>query len=306
MSIRQILVLLTLLPAAVSAQQDPMYSMYMFDKLLINPAFAGSSNWAVGTLKYRDHATGLAGNPNTQTFNFHTPLQKQHMGVGVKVIKDRMALVNSLNAALALSYHLNFAGAKLSFGLEGSMMSRKISYQDLILNTRGDQNIPTTEVVARTPDAAFGLYYQKKQFYLGASCFNILQHYLYAPNSIMLQSPAHFNLLAGNVFQLKGDWTLEPSVLVKYRSVGEPQADVNLMVYYDDVIGAGIQYRSRDAVAAVFRLQIFQGLRLAYAFDKTISSVSAFSRNSHEVILSYGWQLLPPATKKTIHPRYYF
>ena len=33
-----------------SAQQDPLNSMYVFDKMLVNPAFTGSSDWMVGTL----------------------------------------------------------------------------------------------------------------------------------------------------------------------------------------------------------------------------------------------------------------
>jgi len=57
-------------------QQDPMYSMYMFDKALINPAFAGSSNWFVGTIKYRNQFIGMTGNPVTETFNIHSPIQK--------------------------------------------------------------------------------------------------------------------------------------------------------------------------------------------------------------------------------------
>ena len=43
-------------PAPGLGQLDPLYSLYMFDKVLINPAFAGSSNWVVGTIKYREQA----------------------------------------------------------------------------------------------------------------------------------------------------------------------------------------------------------------------------------------------------------
>ena len=75
MNPRYIFALLTiLLLGKLKAQQDPMYSMYLFDKLLINPAFANSSNWTVGTLKYRDQSTGINGHPKTQTFNVHGPI----------------------------------------------------------------------------------------------------------------------------------------------------------------------------------------------------------------------------------------
>ena len=36
---------------AAQAQQEAIYSQYLFDKMAINPAFVGSSNWAMGTMK---------------------------------------------------------------------------------------------------------------------------------------------------------------------------------------------------------------------------------------------------------------
>ena len=36
------------------AQQDPQYSLYMFNGLSINPAYAGSDNGWVANLNYRN------------------------------------------------------------------------------------------------------------------------------------------------------------------------------------------------------------------------------------------------------------
>ncbi|MCK4746266.1 MAG: type IX secretion system membrane protein PorP/SprF, partial [Bacteroidales bacterium] len=75
----------------ISGQNEPVYSQYMFDKILINPAYAGSSNWIVGSLKYRNHFRGIEGAPETSLFTFHAPLQKKSMGVGLKAVYDQTA-----------------------------------------------------------------------------------------------------------------------------------------------------------------------------------------------------------------------
>ncbi len=290
----------------ISAQQDPMYSMYMFDRALINPAFAGSSDWVVGTVKYRDQNNAMTGHPSTQTFNFHAPLQKQHLGLGLKVVQDRVAVMSSLNAAVQISYHLQMGGGKLSLGLEGGIFNRRMDYQKLILSSRGDNVIPSSATTVMVPDAAVGIYYQKKQFYLGLADYHLVNKGFQADPAALLRQRAQLYLIAGNVFEFNRRWSLEPSVLLKYRDASAMQADVNMMLYYDEIVGAGIQYRSGDALVGVLRVFVTEKLRIAYAYDKTISKMSPYAGATHEIILSYGIRLLPPARQKEIHPRYYF
>jgi type IX secretion system PorP/SprF family membrane protein len=290
------------------SQQDPMYTMYMFDKMLINPGYAGSSNWAVGTIKHRDQYMGLSGRPTTQTFNFHTPVQKKHLGIGIKVINDKIAIKTDQSAALLLSYHMNFAGGKLSMGVEGGVFRRSINYQDLVLASRGDNAIPGTSTSALVPDLSAGLYYQRRQFYMGLSNY----HLYTTPFSAAVETGAdsrltpHYYFIIGKIFDLGRFWQLEPSLLARYHDSGVFQADANMMLYYDERIGVGVHYRHMDAAAAMIRVHITEGLRIAYSYDMTISPLATYGRASHEIVLSYGIKLLPPPVQKEIHPRYYF
>jgi type IX secretion system PorP/SprF family membrane protein len=300
-----VLILLSGFGNKSAAQQDPLYSMYVFDKVLINPAYAGSSNWAVGTLKYREQARSFQGHPVTQTFNFHGPIQRKHLGLGFKVINDQLGIQNTLNAALFVSYHLTFAGGKLSAGLEAGVLRRSIKYNELILTRYGDQAIPGNEVTGNMPDLAAGFYYHKKQFYLGFSAAHLL------PATVDVQNPVHLParhlyLIIGNVFQIHRDWTLDPSVLVKYPSVSSPQVDANLMLYFDDKFGVGAQYRSNQAIVPMLRIEVLRGLRIAYSYDYSLASTQSPAHGAHEIILSYGVKLAPPPAKREVHPRYYF
>lgn len=291
----------------VNGQQDPMYSMYVFDKMLVNPAFCGSSNWLVATAKYREQFIGLNGRPSTQTINVHSPIQAKHIGIGVKVVRDRIAIINNLAAAADFSYHLNFAGGKLSLGLEAGILNRQINFTDLIVSTQGDKALDNSgKVSSLVPDLSSGIYYQRKQFYAGLSAYHLLKKKMDFGTSLSgsyLHSQT--NILVGNVFELSKYISLEPSLLIKYQP-GVVQADINAMVYYDGTLGAGVQYRTGDAVVAMLKYNITPGLRIAYSYDITVSGFSGYSKGAHEILLSYGIKLPPPPTQKEMHPRYYF
>lgn len=301
-----ILCTLLFLTIDVFAQQDPLNSMYVFDKMLINPAFTGSSDWMVATAKIREQYTGLEGNPSTQTFNFHTPIQRRKMGLGMKVINDRIAVVKNINAALLYSYHLNFGGGKLSFGLEAGMQKREIDYSQLILSQQFDDAIPAQAESATVPDVSWGLYYQKKQAYFGLSQYHLIKSTFNDAEINNSTLSTHFYFLAGNVFQLKKDWAVEASTLVKSVSAAPIQLDLNAILYFKDRIGVGAQFRTGDAFVAFVKLNILENLRIAYAYDFGISDLSSKAGGSHEIILSYGIKLPPPPSQKETHIRYYF
>jgi len=289
------------------AQQDPMYSLYMFDKMIINPAFTGSSDWMVGTIKHRSQFVGMAGNPTTQTLNFHTPITKRHVGLGVKIINDKIAIMSNLNASLVYSYHLNVAGGKMSVGLETGFYSRKTAYNELTLSTLNDNAIPMEGVRSMVPDVGWGMYYQKKQFYIGLSQSHLLKM-KFKDNLENSDSrlASHLYLLAGTVFDFSKKISLEPSFLLKHQGASPVQLDLNAMLYYNDKIGFGLQYRTGDAFVLMAKITVTDGLRIGYAFDTTLSGLSTYSGGAHELVVSYGIKLPPPPTEKEIHPRYYF
>jgi type IX secretion system PorP/SprF family membrane protein len=59
------------------AQQQPMYSQYMFNMLNINPAYAGSRGVSTMTALYRNQWVGIPGAPRTSSFSFDMPLNEK-------------------------------------------------------------------------------------------------------------------------------------------------------------------------------------------------------------------------------------
>jgi len=111
---------LFLSPKIVSAQQDPMYTQYMFNIQTINPAYAGS--WkSIGFMALsRMQWIGIKGAPSTQTFSFQMPLQKNKMGIGLSIINDRIGFEKRLSLFVDYSYNIGFGDKTiLRMGLKG-------------------------------------------------------------------------------------------------------------------------------------------------------------------------------------------
>ena len=79
-----IITLLISLSIGSYAQQDAIYSQYMFNPFAINPAYAGSRNSISAVLLHRSQWVGIDGAPRTQTLAIHAPVNKKNIACGCK------------------------------------------------------------------------------------------------------------------------------------------------------------------------------------------------------------------------------
>ncbi|HRH39593.1 MAG TPA: PorP/SprF family type IX secretion system membrane protein, partial [Flavobacteriales bacterium] len=80
--------------AAVNAQHTPLTSQYMFNGLVINPAYAGSRDALTANMTHRQQWVGIDGAPVTQTASIHSPIGRTKMGLGLLLFNDRIGVSN--------------------------------------------------------------------------------------------------------------------------------------------------------------------------------------------------------------------
>nr|WP_240534719.1 type IX secretion system membrane protein PorP/SprF [Pedobacter aquae] len=89
-----LLVLLqVLLVLRVQAQQEAMYTQYMFNTLAINPAYPTLDESLSVTALSRHQWVGFKGAPNTQTISIHSPLGTSETFIGGLLINDQIGEV---------------------------------------------------------------------------------------------------------------------------------------------------------------------------------------------------------------------
>src|SRR6478752_5816845 len=104
-----VLALGSLMP--VYGQQRPVQSLYMFDPLLINPAYAGNHIQLSATAIYRNQWVNLDGAPKTITASIHSGFYKSKVGVGLILSNDQIGIHNDFSLYGAYSYKIKLSNS---------------------------------------------------------------------------------------------------------------------------------------------------------------------------------------------------
>ena len=82
------------------AQSDQHYTMFMYNKLLYNPAYAGSRDVLSANGVYRDQWTGINGAPKTMNIAVDAPVGNymssfRKVAVGISINNEKLGVENN-------------------------------------------------------------------------------------------------------------------------------------------------------------------------------------------------------------------
>ena len=283
--------------ARVEAQQDPMYSQYMFNGLSVNPAYAGIRETLTMAALYRKQWIGVDGAPTTFTFSMDTPIRNQKMALGLNLVQDKIGISNNMMINLAYAYRIVFSNQSLlSLGLQGGINQYRADYGSVetSMNPGVGDNAFGKSTTSIFPNFGFGAYYHTENFFLGVGVPKMIKNNLSGTNSPTIDFTSypnrqnrHIFVTTGYNFDLNEDWALKPSVLFKGVHGAPLEMDVNLNTWWKQKVGAGLSYRTSDAVVIMLQFQVKDELQFGYAYDMTVSKFSNTNSGSHELVLRY-------------------
>jgi type IX secretion system PorP/SprF family membrane protein len=290
----RLLVTTLLLLATVSwgvAQQYPVFSQYYFNELVLNPAYAGNHVQLSLTAMYRNQWVNFPGAPKTFSVSGHSSLAKNKVGVGLMGNHDEIGSYKNEHIYASYAYKIHFPNATLSMGLQAGINLLGADYSKLDLQNPGDAafyNIINTV----KPNFGAGLFYTKKNFFIGFSVPFILNNKI--ANSVegllgQLREARYYFLRSGVVFPLgkMEKVKMNPSILIRTQE-GQPLSlDINNAFIFYDVFSAGVSYRSGDSFITFIDLKISEKWHFGYSYDWTQSDLNRFSNGTHEFMLNY-------------------
>lgn len=307
---KQLYIVLLLLgfSATALAQQDPMYSQYVFNGLVLNPAYAGTRDVLSATLLYRNQWVNIPGAPKTGLFSIDAPYKSQHVGLGLNVEFDKIGVTSHTGVSGAFSYKLKFEKSTLTFGLQAGV-GFSTSNLTSVKYTEGAQNDEAflSNFHETLPNFGFGMYYYTDRFFAGFSVPEIagrtLQRAIYGnTEGAHLDMANHYFLTSGYLFNISPDLKLKPSILLKYVSGAPMEADVNGVVWFYDLLALGISYRSLASVDFLAQIRVSNQFYIGYAYEQAANGMSSFAGGSHEIMLQY---LFNFSKSKIVTPRYF-
>jgi type IX secretion system PorP/SprF family membrane protein len=279
------------------AQQRPLQSLYMFDPLVINPAYAGTHVQLSGTAIYRNQWVNFDGAPKTFTGSIHSGFRKARVGVGLLFGNDNIG-VHSDNSLYGIySYKLKLSerkgGGLLSFGLQAGFNSLKSDY--FKTNPRDGSEIG---VISKFNwNFGTGVFYRNRTMYAGLSVPYLVQNKIIGVANLTTDTvknrssigrqQRYYYLLAGFSKKLSPIVKWMPSTLIKVQQNAPLSFDINSMFIFYDVVGLGASYRLNDSFIGLFELQINDNFHVGYAYDITTSAIRMYSNGSHEIMINY-------------------
>ncbi len=163
--IKRVLALGLLLSSlSASAQQQAMYTQYMFNGLALNPAYAGSHDALSLTALTRIQWVGIEGAPNTQTFSAHSPIADRS-SLGLFLIHDNIGVTNQYGVYGSYAYRIPMGSGSLSMGLQFGFNQYNINLNQLSTKLL-DPNFAVSDAGGFLPNVGAGLYYSSERFYV--------------------------------------------------------------------------------------------------------------------------------------------
>ncbi len=288
------------------AQQDPQYSQYMFNQLAINPAYAGSKEAISAASFLRTQWTGISGAPKTETFTVHGPFARKKVGLGLAIIADQVGPTKSVGAMGSYAYRIKIKNGKLSFGLRAGIYNYTYNWDAITYKDQGDlyNSHNTTSQVVPTADA--GIYYYTRTEYIGFSATHLYNGRLTTVSSFNgddVRFSRHYFLTAGKAWALSDNFIFNPSVCVKGAKGAPYTVDANLSLNIDKRLWVGVSGRSTKDMVVYAELSITEKFKFGYAFDFGFGQLAKIGGGTHELVLSYDFNLIK---SKILSPRHLY
>ncbi|MDR0230334.1 MAG: type IX secretion system membrane protein PorP/SprF [Flavobacteriaceae bacterium] len=283
------LVCLSLFQTDAFAQQEPLYSQYMYNTTVFNPAYAGSTGAPSIFGQYRTQWVGLEGSPKTATISAHAPLGDSKVGMGITFVNDQIGAMDQNNIAIDFSYTVDLnQDWKMALGLKGAIDLLSVDYDKLSKLHETDPVFKENIKNRFTPNIGAGTYFYNRNSYIGFSVPSFLQQKRYNGNDdIVMEQKMTFYLMGGHVFNLNENLDLKPAVLLKAVSGSPIQADISANFLFYKKVTAGLAYRTSSSIAALAGFQVRDGLFIGYSYDATTTKLAQYNSGSHEIFLKF-------------------
>ncbi|PLX09283.1 MAG: hypothetical protein C0596_01665 [Marinilabiliales bacterium] len=201
-----LLIALVCLSATGFSQQLPLYSQYMFNRLLLNPGVTGSTNAIEIRLTARQQWVGIDRAPSTQIISGHLKLKNETMGVGGVIFADRFGPESRIGFQGNYAYILPVFNedARLAFGLSFQVFQYQMDYSNFTSLDADDPVLMYNVENAWLPESDFGLYLYSEKYFAGISANQMIELPVkIGGESIEMNSLIrHYHLIGGYKFNL--------------------------------------------------------------------------------------------------------
>jgi type IX secretion system PorP/SprF family membrane protein len=280
-----ILVACLVIVFAAEAQQDPLYSQYMLNPLLINPAYAGLNNQFNAMVGYRTQWTGLEGQPKTFNASAHTSLVNNKLGAGIVFINDQVGNLTNTETNFSFAYKLLLKKETvLSFGMQAGVQNYKTDDGDLNIFDPDDNAFVGGEHGTRMNIGA-GVILTNENFFVGLAVPRLLPSTFENGGQEFELYNQHYYLSGGYIHYINERVRLKPSVLVRGVKGAPVSVDLGFNVNLNAIHTVGVFTRNFNTYGLLAQTLMKEQFRFGYVFEVPTDKSVGSNFTTHEITL---------------------
>ena len=305
-----------LLVSGAYAQQQGLYSSFLLNGFVYNPALAGVEDHIDLKTSYRKQWLSVPGSPTTMYASVHAaanqgdlnreelgslpmrgsssikfkyePPKKMRHGVGGFFLNDKAGLLSRNVISLGYSLHLPL-GQKYYLAMGLAATAHTFSLERPVLRDQGDDAFAGNQNFGTLPDFQTGPYLYSDRLQIGLSGTQLAAPSMsFARNNkdvAFNNLTRHYYATATYRIALDPDFDLLPVGIVRYTANSPLSMEGGAKIRYKNTFWAGGTYRYGDAISGMVGMSLFNMMNLCYAFDFTTSKIQTNSTGTHEIVL---------------------
>jgi type IX secretion system PorP/SprF family membrane protein len=287
-------IFLTLLSVGIfhsaNAQQDPMYTQYMDNLLIVNPGYAGTKEIGNFMVVARNQWVAFDGAPRTRTFSFHTPVKDLSVGVGLSVLSDKIGPLTQTGVYLDYSYWVRMdENFRLSLGLKGGFSFYRTDLTSL--ETVDPDPIYQRDIFKNfLPNFGVGAFLFSENTYLGVSVPKLVENVISREeysSEYVGREKMHFYLTGGHTFAVNEEISIKGHSMIKIVKNTPISFDITAMGGFRDRFWFGGMLRFGDSWGLLAQFNPTDKILIGYSYDIGFTELNTFNNGTHEIMLSY-------------------
>ena len=278
------------------AQQEPQFTLNMFNHMAVNPGYAGLRDAITVTGLMRQQWIGIEddeGNkvsPESFVISGDAPVRILRGGVSASVMQDKIGYFKDIYVRLGYAYNRPLGDGELGIGFNVGFLNKSLDIgklkpvdDDPILKGGTESTMFT--------DLAVGAFYQQPGgLYLGLSATQLLEGSReLGSGGLDFQLRRHYYATAGyEITWIRNPaYVLIPGVFAKFDGT-TAQVDINARLQYNEKFWGGLTYRFQETAAVMLGMSV-KDLSFGYAYDIPLSRIGG--AGSHEIMVRYSFKL---------------
>jgi type IX secretion system PorP/SprF family membrane protein len=280
-------------------QSIPIYTQYIVNPYIYNPAYAGLEGKPTVGLTYRKQWYGITDAPTTTNFVFHAPVIAG-LNMGLNVTQDNYGIFKSSSALLSFGYTVSLGwNHYLSLGISGGAGFNNIDYTNVDLSDPAFANVVQQSTYL---DGNAGVAYHVGNFNLGIALPRIFDTETFPTQTFdtgTLGLIKNYIITADYMVYFADDnFAFQPYGLYRSYDSLSTQFEAGGIFHIKNMLWVGGAYRQDFGIAGLAGVKIKGMFSFGYAYEIPSVKANNINKTSHEIQLNLSFGKKNKRSKK--------